>query len=362
MISKRNLMSVHRWTGIVAGCFLGLQGLTGMSLVFHDELMEGLAPPSDTAGAPASLDGLVARTLHAHPNGRIVRITPPASAGRPTVVRVADGHDDLLFFSPGDGRLLRDAPAHSYAPEWLYDLHTRFLAGENGRWIIALDGLALLFMAVSGVWFWWPGRHRVQQSLKIPWTAALPRVIGSLHRFCGVFLCLFLGGMAATGIALALYDEVSGGLARITPVTAAPVYPVDTYAGSLRTLDAIRAEIATVAPGQRIKNLRFKTKDMRVVRAILEANGPNNWSKDWHVNQIWIDRADGRVLATESAAKDPAGSKLLAWLLPLHSGRAFGLAGRLFAVVLGLALSLFAGTGLWLWASRQFRKPVQRPG
>ena len=358
MISKRTLMSAHRWTGIVAGLFLCLQGLSGLVIVFRDEWMAVLEPKvatSDLGDARASLDVMVAQAARLHGEAQILRIAPPRPKEQVTQVRLSDHGDRLLFFASHSGRLLKDTAAGSFVPEWLYDWHTRVLAGESGRWIVMLDGLALLFMAVSGVWFWWPGRQRIKQSLKIPWNAPLARVVGSLHRFSGVVLCLFLGSMAITGIALVVYDELSAALGRVTPVTTFPAYPSGPDHPPLRSLDDTVSEIGRVLPGERIKNLRFKTRDMRVVRAVLEADGPD----DWHIDQVWIDRADGRVLATERAFKDPAGSKVMGWLLPLHSGRVLGLPGRLLTGALGLALALFAASGLWLWSVRRFGN---RPG
>jgi uncharacterized iron-regulated membrane protein len=44
---------------------------------------------------------------------------------------------------------------------------------------------------------------------------------------------------------------------------------------------------------------------------------------------------------------------VLAWLFPLHSGEAFGYAGRALWTLFGLLPPLLFATGTWLWWKRR---------
>lgn len=41
------------------------------------------------------------------------------------------------------------------------------------------------------------------------------------------------------------------------------------------------------------------------------------------------------------------------WLFPLHSGTAFGTAGKIAMCVTGLAMLLMFPTGLWVWMRKR---------
>lgn len=355
MISKRKLLSIHRWTGIVAALFLALQGLSGMAIVFRDELMLLAAPDAPTrapASGEAALDTMILAVRASHPDAQILRVDLSGQAGVPVMVRVKDGGERLMAFAPADGALLDDSPARSYMSELLYELHARLLAGENGRWAIALNGLALLALAATGPWFWWPGRDKVKRALTLKWRGPPQRLVAELHRVCGVFLCLLLGATAITGTVLVLFAEATQGMAAIAAIAPAPKLPKDEGPGERVPLARTVAVARDAVPRQRIKSVRFKTPDLRVARVILEARGGQNWS----IDELWIDRANGRVIASRRASTDPAGSAVLSWVLPLHAGYGFGLAGRLASLCLGLALALFAASGIWLWARRTLRR------
>ena len=64
-------------------------------------------------------------------------------------------------------------------------------------------------------------------------------------------------------------------------------------------------------------------------------------------------RADGSVVDRRDPLRGPAGDRLIAWLFPLHSGEALGLAGRIAWTVFGVAPALLFVTGTWLWWKRR---------
>lgn len=50
-----------------------------------------------------------------------------------------------------------------------------------------------------------------------------------------------------------------------------------------------------------------------------------------------------------SARNRTAGESVMHWLFPLHSGSAFGMAGKIAMCLTGLAMLLMFPTGLWVW-------------
>ena len=351
MPNKRTLLSIHRWTGIVAALFLLLQGLTGAVAEWRDEALDAAAPAvteSLGTGATPAVDAMLAGARAAHPKATVKRMDLPEEGDRPVLMRLADGGDRLLFFAPANGALLSDRTARSYPSEFLYELHSQFLAGPNGRYVMALDALALLLLVVTGPWFWWPGRRNVRRALKLRWKGPPQRMVAELHRVCGAVLFALLGLTAVTGLALALAPEVK----TLVGSEAAPKPPKVAATTPLAPLASVLSQAAARLPGQPLRSLRFSGPQGQIVRVIATAGGPHAWS----IDQIWIDRSNMRLLSHQNARDAAPGDSALGWVLPLHSWSWAGRVGQVLAMLLALSLAGFAGTGFWQWARRTLKR------
>ena len=74
-----------------------------------------------------------------------------------------------------------------------------------------------------------------------------------------------------------------------------------------------------------------------------------------------IDQYSGRTLHVEARRDFSAGERFLEWLLPLHSGEAFGLSGHAMIFLTGLAPTLLYVTGFLRWRQRRSAaRPLSR--
>jgi len=75
------------------------------------------------------------------------------------------------------------------------------------------------------------------------------------------------------------------------------------------------------------------------------------------MGRLWtyVRMRDGQVVGQRHDNGDSAGELFFAWQYPLHSGKAFGLAGRIAIFVAGLATAAFSVTGVMLWWRRRRR-------
>jgi uncharacterized iron-regulated membrane protein len=78
---------------------------------------------------------------------------------------------------------------------------------------------------------------------------------------------------------------------------------------------------------------------------------------------VWIDATDGRILATRDPTHNSGGDIFMDWLHPLHSGEAFGLAGRLIILLSGIVpiLLLITGSIRWLQKKRASQTMPRQP-
>lgn len=78
-----------------------------------------------------------------------------------------------------------------------------------------------------------------------------------------------------------------------------------------------------------------------------EANGKHPRSK------VWIDQYSGKVLALQDPNQFTPGETFMNLLWPLHSGEAFGLAGRILWCAIGFAPLVLYVTGILRWLQKR---------
>lgn len=360
---RHTVWRLHLWLGLSAGALLVLLGLTGSLLVFYPELDAVLHPdlrvegPRE-GGAPPDNDRALATLRATYPDkagpwrlevtggpGAIPACyyNPPERAGhafRPMMV----------WLSPDGARVLRRDYWGEYAVTFIYDLHYRLLLGETGGAIVGWSGFALLALLLSGLWAWWP-RGSLAKALRFKRHAARQRVLRDWHKLTGLAGLAFLLILTVTGIMLALPEESDSALvAAGLPVTAMPL--VHDHGGGGVIVPPSGAAIAAqaVLPGARVAWIETPAASGGLYRLRMQV--PGDPSFRFPHSFVWVDAASGRVRAIHDARAAGAGGTVNLWLHPLHDGSAGGLAGRLLALIAGLApLALFV-TGWLRWRGR----------
>ena len=87
---RKILFQIHLWTGLVAGIFFILLGLSGSALVYPGLLQTAVAvPKAGTQGSPLPLEKIVAAARDATPQseGRAATLALPHEAGDAIVVQ-----------------------------------------------------------------------------------------------------------------------------------------------------------------------------------------------------------------------------------------------------------------------------------
>jgi uncharacterized iron-regulated membrane protein len=82
---------------------------------------------------------------------------------------------------------------------------------------------------------------------------------------------------------------------------------------------------------------------------------PGNSHADGSLGNPWlyIDAQDGKLLATELPGEGSAGDIFMQAQFPLHSGRLFGVTGRIIISFLGVVVAMLSVTGVMLWARKR---------
>lgn len=199
----RALFDVHRQGGAVLALFLAVPVATGAYLAWRPiggwitaasgqarvvaPTLPGLAmgtSPLQTgspwslagtlplqAGTPQlpTLDGLAAAAQATFPDGEIGFILYTPRHDRPMAIRMRvpdDPHPNgrsTVWLDPRDGRVLAAHRWNELDPgtrinSVIYPLHTGEIGGAAGEMVVALLGLGLGGLGISGLWLWWRRR------------------------------------------------------------------------------------------------------------------------------------------------------------------------------------------------------------
>lgn len=335
---RNGFLAWHRRLALIFAPLLLLQALTGAVLVFHDDLVALIDP------APAGVSRVPVSTLVASAQasgGRVTRLFLPARQDGPAFAQLAEGDGAARYavLDPNSGRVMREGGLLAFPVEAALQWHYRLMDGATGLAIVALNGLALVVLASSGLAFWWPAGGRWRKSLSV--NARMPaRVrLRQWHRSFGVVASAVILMSAATGILLSAPDVFAGAVvpSRQVPPPRPPAQ-IDAAVGLARS----------AFPRSELRDIRFPLAD----RIDVNLNAPERNPRAVHVVTVAVSQPKvlKAVPANESAA-------LWMTVLPLHTGEGFGPLGRWFVLVEALVLAVLSITGpvMW-WQARRLRK------
>jgi uncharacterized iron-regulated membrane protein len=349
-MSKRTLLAVHKYCGLVAALLILIQALTGITLVYRDNLGRLLDPAAmtrRTAGADLPPGMILQAAQQRFPDFEVRRLVFPTARDGVYSLWLADADQRMHYatLDPGDGALLSDGSIWRYPVEAALSLHYRLSGGKLGMLVVMMTGLSLLCLIVSGFIFWWPKGNKLGKALVVRRNLPARFFLRQLHRTVGVVGSLLLSIMALTGLimlAAMLLDPPPSG-------------PWPKGAQKLDQADSAFALAQARFPGYSVRDIRMPAPDRFNV---LFRTGERNPEA---VSSVSVDLTSLRVQRVQDVrrATDP-----LVLLLSIHDGTLFGMAGTVVIFILGLVLAFLAVTGPLGWylvARRRSRTVAKGP-
>ncbi len=335
----------HLWAGLAGLLVLLLAGLSGVLLVYQKELVALVVTPR--AELPADYGPVsVARELEAIAVGQgleqMLSIKAPSALEPYWTLRREEG---MELLSLGTLETYSDRAWFLRVVEFVRQLHVDLFASAWGEAVLLVSGLLALFLCISGLVLWWPGRRRFHWRWVLPGRVR-PSQLLQYHRHAGALASPLLLLILFTG-SLMLWQKL------VIPVLPpAETYPLPPAAeatqarGVAASYLLAQAQVADGWPtyiriwpeqGGHSMKVRFRLPD------------------EWHLNgrtsvQIRLDTGDMRL--SERADQVGVARNLVNQLYPLHSG--FGMNGvyRLLSLAVGLALCWLSVTGGWHYLKR----------
>jgi uncharacterized iron-regulated membrane protein len=374
--SRRKLwLKIHLYLGLFAGAVFVLIGLTGSLLAFEDTLDAWLNPGLMTVPMPdgnknaLSLDDIVTAGMKALPAG-----SKPGSIGFPRhpgrafdlwFEQPSPGTDrsenHQLFINPYTGEVNGQRLKVDFQRGWrgpvmdvVLRLHYSLALGAGGMTFVGFIGLALLFLILTGLIVWWPNPGKFGHALTIKRNASPERLVFDLHKTFGFYSAILFLFLILSGVYL-IFPEYGRGLVSVfSPVAEPyPVYRSILPQGDKKSISLTRVKAITDArfPDGEYRFIGFPQDETGVYLVGKRASDEVN--RKTTNRRLWIDQYSGKILHVREHGTRTAGEILVEWLYPLHSGEAFGEAGQVIILILGLVPLILYVTGTIRWLQKR---------
>jgi uncharacterized iron-regulated membrane protein len=409
MTFRKAVFWLHLIAGLVAGLIIVVMSLTGAALAFENEIVawaerdtRRVTPPA--ADAPRlALEELQKKFREAQPEVRPGTVMVSADPAAAVVFSV--GREGTYYVNPYTGEVRQ--PASTKARDFMRlmeDWHRWLaLAGDHratGRAVTGACNAAFLFLAVSGLWLWWPRKWRtkgLKRSLVF-----LPGATGKArdwnwHNVIGFWSLPVLVVLTASGMVMSyrwandLVYKVAGETPPVpaagpgTPAAAAvaisipeastrPLNPTALLAVAQKELpgwETITLRTGNTQRGPRGENPRAAASSAAggegraaPQAASITVKMPGTWPRTATTTlTLTLDPSTGGVLKREGFGDFSAGRQARTWLRFLHTGQALGWGGQLFAGLASLGGGVLVYTGFALAWRRFFigKEPAAAP-
>ncbi|MBL7250313.1 PepSY-associated TM helix domain-containing protein [Alloalcanivorax sp. C16-2] len=355
--------AIHKWTSLICTAFILMLCLTGLPLIFHDEIEATFDTDHWQAANPGgpmlSLDRMLRAALDNRPGE--VPLFMSFDTDRP-VVNVTtgptpDAPGGAMHFASFDRTSGDLVPGHQGGVmEFLLQLHTDMFLGLPGMLFLGFMGILLVAAIVSGVVLYAPfmrklefGTLRVKRSRRLKWL--------DYHNLLGIVTVAWLTVVGLTGVVNTLATPIldtwkNQSLADLTAGYQGAAVPAPA---EMASLDAAVARAKDAAPDQTLQFVAFPG---------------GGWSTDFHyavflhgntpltshiVTPALVDARTGEFAALREM---PWYNKTLALSGPLHFGDYGGLPLKILWAVLDVITIVVLISGLYLWLAR--RQPTPR--
>ncbi len=215
---------------------------------------------------------------------------------------------------------------------------------------MGVAALVWLITSLIGVALSWPGVWLRVRSWRPVLSARMNdgayKANYDLHRASGLWLLPVLTVLAFTSVALNLPQLVRPIVQAFAPLsTQAPVGRRITPEESVVTFDQADAAVRKLFPEARTNNIFRDFSNGRHSVYFHLPEDANPQGEDFAL----VDLRTGEVTALRRPRAGTAGDRFMAWLYPLHTGGAFGWAGRLLIALSGVVMVVLNVTGLYVW-------------
>jgi len=352
MDTRKIILKVHLYQGLVSAIFLIILGVTGSIMAFEGDIDHWLHPGRwyVTPGAQVLPESqLVAAVEQRFAPGHVttVQIAPQAEIGQLMSVALAGaplGNNTQVVVNPYNAAILYSHTGASKTQKtlaWIHQLHLRLLAGATGKLIISFVGVLLVLEVPLGLILWWRTKRA-----SVQWKGSGFRLSFDLHHVIGVYAAAFLFLAAVTGILIG-FDFAQRMFFTLTH--SSPIVRHNVTSNVVEGAVPIGVDKAIEIARQQMPNanvglLQLPGNARGVYGVMLRLPG-EPWSAVSATASI--DQYSGKLLQFQNLST--GGYKAIHINRGLHTGDIFGLPSRIIMSLTSMVLVVMVVTGVIIW-------------
>ncbi|MCA1452214.1 PepSY domain-containing protein [Bradyrhizobium sp. BRP22] len=356
---------IHTWTSLISMVFLLMLCVTGLPLVFHDEidelLEEEIAAPEMPADTPrASLDRAIEVAKQRYP-GQFVLLanlkqTEPlvTVAMSPTAIP-APGQFHRVTIDARTAEVLGEETPHQDVMDIVLRIHKDMFTGLPGELFLGVMGLVFVVSLISGIIVYWPFMRRLDfgtirrgSSPRLKWL--------DTHNLLGIVTVTWAVVVGITGtintLATPLFDLWR---AQLVPVLLAP------YQGKpVAPIPSVQSAVSRVRekfPDRLVTSVTMPTSARfgSPQHVIVWTKGATPFTARM-LQPVLVDANNGENII---APQVPWYLRALQVSRPLHFGDYGGLPLKIVWALLDLVTIIVLGSGIYLWIAKRRTAPAR---
>jgi uncharacterized iron-regulated membrane protein len=350
---------VHKWTSLVCTLFLLMLCITGLPIIFYEEIDHASGnvpdlPVLEGVSSSAGADKIVAAAQRLYPQEQVKYLI--WDDHEPNLVYTSmQGPDSppdqfrVLAFDGRTGDLLQEPNYNSGFMYVMFTLHVDMFAGLPGMLFLGFMGLLFVASIVSGTVLYAPfmrkltfGTVRHDRAPRAKWL--------DLHNLLGVVTLAWVLVVGTTGVINTLADLVlalwrADQLAEMTaPYQGKP--PLER----LGSLDQALVTAFAAAPDMTPSFVAFPGTDFSTNHHYMVAMYGDSPLTSKLMRPVLVDAETGALTAVREL---PWYVKTLLISQPLHFGDYGGMPLKIIWAVFDIVTIIVLGSGLYLWLARR---------
>lgn len=382
---KRASGKIHLWLGLVSGLVVFVVSVTGCTYVFEKELKqffykERLVIERQNASKKLPVSVLVdrAEALFDH-NIKAYSLVVPTSKNETLQVHFYKwlsidktglwtwyGQEQeyyyIAYMNPYNGQLV-----YLENTKWEFfnvveAIHKSLLLGPIGNRIIAVNVLIFLILLITGMVLWWPkNRKAFKARTWFRWKSSTKwrRKNYDLHNIPGFYILFFALIISITGLSWSFdwmnqsVQWVANG-GKVKPTGYKEVQSNFKNTIVKKPVDKIVAGLFEDYPRALHYHFFYPRDSLGTFWSFVDYGSSTQWSMISH-DRYSIQKLD------EYSLSDLNNGEVVEWLnYDIHTGRVFGLFGKILVFLVGLTSASLPITGFLIWWGRR-RKKYREP-
>lgn len=359
IIAAKRWFRWHKWTSLICTVFLLMLCVTGLPLIFHEEI-DNLLDQKEIAVIPPGSEKLAADSLvqiaeALYPGNYARYVYWDEERPNTITIDVADkpdapvSHSHYVVLNEYTGDLLGQVNLDGLMYTIL-QLHTDMFAGIPGKLFLGLMGVLFMVSIVSGVVLYGPimrnfdfGVVRKQRSKRLKWL--------DTHNLLGIVVLAWMAVVGFTGVINTLSDVILGlwQQGQLKEMTA-PYQDQPPFTGKYSSLDSAVSASKQAAPDMDVFIVTYPGTMFSSKHHYAVFMHGNTALTSKLLKPVLVDAQTGTVTDSRSM---PWYVNTLFLSEPLHFGDYGGMTMKILWAVFDLLTIIVLITGLYLWLARR---------